>query len=90
VSHTYLFTKTNDTPTGISVERSPLRGAYYLHNDAHNPICDIAHNVASPEMLYISGSSGSQGDERARQLREAQDIVSAIETAISEHLDFDV
>ena len=25
----------------------------YLHNDAQNPICGTAHNVASPEMLYI-------------------------------------
>ena len=39
----------------------------YLHNDAQNPICGTAHNVASPEMLYISGSSGAQFDERARQ-----------------------
>ena len=38
----------------------------YLHNDAQNPICGTAHNVASPEMLYLSGSSGAQFDERAR------------------------
>lgn len=31
----------------------------YLHSDAQNPICGTAHNVASPEMLYISGSSGA-------------------------------
>jgi len=38
--------------------------------------------VASPEMLYISGSSGEQFDERARHLRENEDIISAIETAV--------
>jgi len=52
----------------------------YLHSDAQNPICGTAHNVASPEMLYISGSSGAQFDERARQLRGTDDIISAIET----------
>ena len=38
--------------------------------DAQNPICGTAHNVASPEMLYISGSSGAQFDERARRSAE--------------------
>jgi hypothetical protein len=50
----------------------------YLHNDAQDPICGTAHNVASPEMLYISGSSGAQFDKRARQLRGADDVLSAI------------
>jgi hypothetical protein len=50
----------------------------YLHNDAQNPICGTAHNVASPEVLYISGSSGAQFDERARTLRGADDVLSAI------------
>ena len=50
----------------------------YLHSDAQNPICGTAHNVASSEMLYVSGSSGAQFDERARQLRGKRDIVSAI------------
>jgi hypothetical protein len=50
----------------------------YLHNDAQNPICGTAHNVASPEMLYISGSSGTQFDERAAQLRISDNIVEAI------------
>jgi hypothetical protein len=30
-------------------------------------------------MLYISGSSGAQFDERAQALREATDIISAID-----------
>ena len=50
----------------------------YLHSDAQNPICGTAHNVASPEMLYVSGSSGAQFDERARQLRGSADIVGDI------------
>lgn len=55
----------------------------YLHNDAQNPICGAAYNVASPKMLYLSGSSGAQFDERAQGLRGSGDIVSAIERAIS-------
>jgi hypothetical protein len=52
----------------------------YLHSDAQNPICGTAHNVASPEMLYVSGSSGAQFDERARQLRGSENIVSSVIT----------
>jgi len=50
----------------------------YLHSDAQNPVCGTAHNVASPEMLYISGSSGAQFDERTKDLRGSEDIVAAI------------
>ncbi len=50
----------------------------YLHSDAQNPICGTAHNVASSEMLYVSGSSGAQFDQRARQLRGSGDIVDSI------------
>ncbi|MBV9010151.1 MAG: hypothetical protein JO354_13460 [Verrucomicrobia bacterium] len=53
----------------------------YLHNDAQNPICGTAHNVVSPEMLYISGSSGAQFDQRAQHLRQADDVVSAVTCA---------
>ena len=56
----------------------------YLHNDAQNPICGTAHNVASPEMLYLSGSSGAQFDDRARELRGSEDVVSTIEAATSQ------
>ncbi len=56
----------------------------YLHNDAQNPICGTAHNIASPEMLYISGSSGAQFDERARELRGTSDVISAINAAASD------
>lgn len=53
----------------------------YLHNDAQNPICGTVHNVASREMLYISGSSGAQFDDRAQALRGSDDLVGAIEAA---------
>jgi hypothetical protein len=53
----------------------------YLHNDAQNPICGTAHNVASPEMLYISGSSGAQFDQRAQALRGSDDVVATIAAA---------
>jgi hypothetical protein len=53
----------------------------YLHNDAQNPICGTAHNVASPEMLYISGSSGEQFDQRAQALRGSDDVVATIAAA---------
>jgi hypothetical protein len=62
----------------------------YLHSDAQNPICGTAHNVASPEMLYVSGTSGAQFDERARHLRGKEDIVGAIiGNAISERKNAD-
>jgi hypothetical protein len=35
-------------------------------------------------MLYICGSSGSQFDERARQLRDTGDIVAAITAALKQ------
>jgi hypothetical protein len=57
----------------------------YLHSDAQNPICGTAHNVASPEMLYVSGSSGAQFDQRADKLRGCEDIVAAVEAAIHQH-----
>jgi hypothetical protein len=53
----------------------------YLHSDAQTPICGTAHNVASSEMLYVSGSSGGQFDERARRLRGSEDVVSAVMAA---------
>jgi type IV secretion system protein TrbE len=56
----------------------------YLHNDAQNPICGTVHNVASPEMLYISGSSGAQFDERAAKLRSSNDVLAAIGAATIE------
>ena len=57
----------------------------YLHSDAQNPICGTVQNVVSPEMLYVSGSSGAQFDDRAAKLRGTEDVISAIEAATSEH-----
>ena len=56
----------------------------YLHNDAQNPICGTAHNVASTEMLYLSGTSGEQFDKRAQALRGAKDVMSVITAASRE------
>ncbi len=50
----------------------------YLHNDAQNPICGTAHNVASEEMLQISGTSAAQFDERTAELHTTEDTVRAI------------
>jgi type IV secretion system protein TrbE len=51
----------------------------YLHSDAQNPICGTVHNVVSPEMLCISGTSGAQFDQRAQALRGAADVLAAID-----------
>ena len=56
----------------------------YLHSDAQNLICGTAHNVASSEMLYVSGTSGVQFDQRAARLRGTEDVISATESAASE------
>ncbi len=48
----------------------------YLHNDAQNPICGTVLNVASPEMLYVSGSSGIQFDRRAKDLTAFENVVA--------------
>lgn len=56
----------------------------YLHSDAQNPICGTVHNVVSPDMLYISGTSDAQFDERGRHLRESEDIIPAIQASVSE------
>ena len=50
----------------------------YLHIDSHRPLCGTVHNVASPEMLYCSSSSGEHFERRARQLRGSADIVEGI------------
>ncbi len=55
----------------------------YLHSDAQNPICGTAHNIASPEMLYVSGSGGVQFDERRRQMSHSDEILDGIICAVS-------
>ena len=50
----------------------------YLHTDATRNLCGTVHNVASPEMLYCSSSSGEHFDKRARELRQSPNIVEGI------------
>jgi hypothetical protein len=50
----------------------------YLHIDSNRPICGTVHNIASPEMLYCSSSSGEHFDKRARELRGCGNIVEGI------------
>jgi hypothetical protein len=50
----------------------------YLHTDSTRNLCGTVHNVASPEMLYCSSSSGEHFDKRARELRQSSNIVEGI------------
>jgi len=50
----------------------------YLHTDSARNLCGTVHNVASPEMLYCSSSSGEHFDRRARELRQSPNIVEGI------------
>lgn len=50
----------------------------YYHSDALRPICGTAHNVASPEMLYCSSTSGEHFEKRARQLKQHGNIIEGI------------
>jgi type IV secretion system protein TrbE len=57
----------------------------YLHLDSNRPICGTVHNIASPEMLYCSSSSGEHFDRRARELRGCDNIVDGILTFSRKH-----
>ncbi len=50
----------------------------YLHTDSTRNLCGTVHNVASPELLYCSSSSGEHFDKRARELRASTSIVKGI------------
>ena len=50
----------------------------YLHTDSARNLCGTVHNVASPEMLYCSSSSGEHFDRRARELRQSPSVVEGI------------
>lgn len=50
----------------------------YFHTDSARNICGTVHNVASPEMLYCSSSSGEHFDKRARELRQSPSVVDGI------------
>src|SRR5438876_9314828 len=50
----------------------------YLHTDSTRALCGTVHNVASPEMLYCTSSSGEHFDKRARELRHSPSVVEGI------------
>ncbi|MEP6509136.1 MAG: hypothetical protein ABJC63_13010, partial [Gemmatimonadales bacterium] len=50
----------------------------YYHVDTLRPICGTVHNVASPEMLYCSSTSGEHFEKRARELKEHGDVIEGI------------
>ncbi|MFT3992219.1 MAG: TraC family protein [Luteolibacter sp.] len=50
----------------------------YFHLDTPRPICGTVHNVASPEMLYCSSSSGEHFERRARELKAHGDVIEGI------------
>lgn len=52
----------------------------YLHTDSARALCGTVHNIASPEMLYCSSSSGEHFDRRARELRQSPSVVEGIIT----------
>ena len=52
----------------------------YFHTDSTRNLCGTVHNVASPEMLYCSSSSGEHFDRRAKELRQSPSIVEGIIT----------
>ncbi|MDX1951087.1 MAG: hypothetical protein SFY81_02820 [Verrucomicrobiota bacterium] len=54
-------------------------GAFtYVHVDSNRPLCGTIHNIASDEMLYCSSSSGEHFEQRAKDLRGANDVVEGI------------
>jgi hypothetical protein len=50
----------------------------YFHTDSVRNLCGTVHNVASPEMLYCSSSSGEHFDRRARELKQSPSVVEGI------------
>jgi type IV secretion system protein TrbE len=57
----------------------------YMHLDSNRPICGTVRNIASPEMLYCSSSTGEHFDLRAKELRGADNIVEGILTFSRKH-----
>jgi len=50
----------------------------YFHTDSTRNLCGTVHNIASPEMLYCSSSSGEHFEKRARDLRQSPNIIEGI------------
>ena len=65
-------------PDSPYVPLTIMDGVCYLHTDSARNLCGTVHNVASPEMLYCSSSSGEHFDRRARELRQCKSIVEGI------------
>ena len=59
----------------------------YLHTDAVRPVCGTVHNVASPEMLYCSSTTGAHFERRARELRDSTNVVQGIVDAAKKTFD---
>ena len=63
-------------------EHMPVEKKYasftYWHLDAREPRCGTMYNVATPEMLYCSDSTGSNFDKRAKALRIYDNVVEGI------------
>ncbi len=50
----------------------------YYHTDQRRPLIVTMRNVASREMLYCASSSGAHYDQRAKELKDYQDVVEGI------------
>ncbi|MBX3742572.1 MAG: TraC family protein [Akkermansiaceae bacterium] len=50
----------------------------YFHLDTPRPVCGTVHNIASPEMLYCSSSSGDHFERRAQELKGHGNIIEGI------------
>ena len=55
----------------------------YVHTDALRPVCGSVHNIASPEMLYCSSSTGQHFERRARELKQYANIVEGIVASVA-------
>jgi len=52
----------------------------YFHSYSGRNLCGTVQNIASPEMLYCSSSSGQHFEKRAKELRPSKDINQGIIT----------
>jgi hypothetical protein len=50
----------------------------YFHLDTPRPVCGTVHNIASPEMLYCSSSSGDHFERRAQELKGHGNLIEGI------------
>jgi hypothetical protein len=50
----------------------------YYHTDQRRPLIVTMRNVASREMLYCASSSGAHYDQRARELKDHDNVVEGI------------